>query len=163
MSIAADPADAAREQFMLAALEQARRSMAAGGAPVGACLVRDDVVIADAHNEVISRLDITAHAEVMALRAAGSALRTLDLSGTCLYVTVEPCLMCFAACAYAGVSTICYGAPIAIMQRYTGNELCAHGSFSQPGSPELVGGMLTAECTALVEQWGKSLPGQRLP
>lgn len=161
MSIAADSAGAAREQFMLAAIEQARRSMAAGGAPVGACLARGEQLVASAQNAVIAELDVTAHAEIMLLRAVCREQRTLDLSGCQLYVTVEPCLMCFAACGYAGISDIYFGAPISTLQRYTGNEICVpaeHRHFGKGRSggrcPELHGGLLETDCTALVDQWG---------
>ena len=79
MKVAADSAPAVREQFMRVALTMAERGMAAGGPPVGACLVRDTEVIASAHNAVISDLDVTAHAEVAVIRSACRELRALDL------------------------------------------------------------------------------------
>ncbi len=162
MSIAADPADAAREQFMLAAIEQARRSMAAGGPPVGACLVRDGSLLASAHNEVIPRLDITAHAEIVVLRQACEELRSLNLSGCELYVTVEPCLMCFAACSYAGISSIRYGASISVLNHYTGDELCVAKGDLPDGGPEMIGGLLAEDCAALVKEWGSSRTAGRV-
>lgn len=156
MSIAAEPAQAARDQFMRVAIEQARRSMAAGGPPVGACLTRGNRIVARAQNRVIPDLDVSAHAEISVLRDACRELRTLDLSACELFVTVEPCLMCFSACSYAGIRTVWFGASIGSLHAYTGAEVhVPAGQFSQGGGyPELCGGVLTETCTRLVEEWG---------
>ena len=153
MGVAADTADAAREQFMLTAIAQARRCMAAGGAPVGACLVRDGSVIVETASSTISELDITAHAEVQALRAACRELRTLDLAGCELYVTVEPCLMCFTASAYARIDRIFYGAPIGAFAAVTGHEFGCDHERLPANSPQLSGGLLEPECRALIDEW----------
>lgn len=162
MGVAADTADAAREQFMLAALARARRCMAAGGPPVGACLVRDGEIIVESANAVISELDVTAHAEVVLLRAACRELRTLDLSNCELYVTVEPCLMCVVASGYARVGHIYYGTAIEHFAAVTGREFPADHAQPPAGAPRLSGGLLETECRSLVAQWaaqrGVTLP-----
>ena len=96
---------------MRRALEQARLSAARGEVPVGAVLARDGVVLAEAGNQPISARDPTAHAEVLALRQGAAAEGNYRLTGTTLYVTVEPCLMCVGALVNARVSTLVYGAP----------------------------------------------------
>jgi len=162
MSNAAPPAVAAREQFMLAALDQARRSFAAGGPPVGACLVRDGSIVARARNAVIAEMDVTAHAEMMLLRSYCRDSRSLKFSDCEIYVTVEPCLMCFSASSYAGIKTIYFGAPISAMHRFTGNELSVAMQSQQPqGSPTLHGGILESDCTALIDEWGRLYQGAR--
>jgi len=123
--------------------------MLAGEPPVGACLVRGREVVAQAHNAVIGELDITAHAEMRVIRDACRQLRTLVLSGMRLYVTVEPCAMCLAACHYADIAMIICGAGIADMNRVTGNEL---GCGARPQVP-VTGGVLRDECVALLEEW----------
>ncbi len=156
MEVAADSQAESRKQFMRIALQMAERGMAAGGPPVGACLVRDDQVIASAHNAVIGELDITAHAEICLLREACRAERALQLEGTTLYVTVEPCAMCLAACFYAGVSEIIFGAPIELMQTKTGAELCTDAAQLYAGAeqaPQVSGGVLTEECSDLLQAW----------
>lgn len=156
MGDAADSAAARREQFMRVALDMARRSMAAGGAPVGAVIVHADQVLASAHNEVIGALDVTAHAEIVVIRQACHALRRLDLAGSALYVTVEPCPMCLAACHYAGINEIYFAAPIAAMQAVTGHELCvAAGELfaGQPVQPVVSGGVLADASQALLDDW----------
>ncbi len=157
MGIAAETAAAARAEFMQRALVQARRSLAAGGPPVGACLVRDGMVVAEAANAVIAELDITAHAEIRLLREACRQARTLDLSGCDLYVTVEPCLMCCAAGAYAGIASICFGAPLTAMAAVTGHETgpALVSAAGRQQLPALVGGVCADECTALIEEWAR--------
>lgn len=151
MGVAADSASVMGEQFMRTALEMAGRSLAAGGPPVGACLVRDDEVVAAAHNSVIGELDITAHAEITVIRQACHDLRTLNLQGCDLYVTVEPCAMCLSACHYAGIQSITYGASLEAMQAITGNELCADPAVLFTG--KLTGGLLAADCDELLKRW----------
>ena len=134
---------------MREALAAARRALAAGEPPVGACVVQDGELVAVAHTAVIGGPDATAHAEILALRAACQACRTPVLGGSELYVTVEPCPMCLAACHYAGIERVWYGAPLAAMQAVTGREL----ALPPPPSLLVTGGLLVAECSALLEDW----------
>ncbi|MEJ2139891.1 MAG: nucleoside deaminase [Gammaproteobacteria bacterium] len=162
MGDAADSAAAQREQFMRAALEMARRGMAAGGAPVGACIACGDELIVTSHNEVVSSLDATAHAEIVAIREACRKSRRLQLDGCALYVTVEPCPMCLAACHYAGIREIYFAAPIQKMQAITGTELCvAPGELfaGRAEQPLISGGVLAAESEALLDTWGSARGG----
>ena len=95
---------------MRLALAQAERAGAAGEVPVGAVVVLDDRVIGEGFNQPISSADPTAHAEIVALRAAAAAIGNYRLTGTTLYVTVEPCLMCVGAMVHARVGLVVYGA-----------------------------------------------------
>ncbi len=95
---------------MLLALEQARRAAAAGEVPVGAVVVVNGTVIGTGYNQPISSLDPTAHAEIVALRAAAANVQNYRLTGSVMYVTVEPCLMCVGAMVHARVGHIVYGA-----------------------------------------------------
>ena len=95
---------------MRAALEEARRGAAQGEVPVGAAVVAGDIVIARAFNAPIALADPTAHAEVLALRAAGQATGNYRLTGATLYATVEPCPMCCGAALHARVARVVYGA-----------------------------------------------------
>jgi tRNA(Arg) A34 adenosine deaminase TadA len=116
--------------------------------------VLDGEVVARAANAVIGELDVTAHAEVQVLRAACRSLRVLELPGTELYVTVEPCLMCLTACVYARVPGVYFGAPLGALRAVTGDEYGAErlAGRGEPW-PQLTGGILEAECRALIEQW----------
>ncbi len=96
--------------FMGIALEEARAARRAGEVPVGAVVVSGDEVLAKAHNRPISSCDPSAHAEILALRGAASALDNYRLPGTVLYVTLEPCLMCCGAAVQARISRLVFGA-----------------------------------------------------
>ena len=98
------------EKWMSLALEQARKAEEEGEVPVGAILVKDDLLIAKAHNQPISTNDATAHAEIQLIRAAGRKLKNYRLTGTSLYVTLEPCAMCLGAIMHARVDRIVFGA-----------------------------------------------------
>ena len=98
-------------QFMQQALEQAKLAALAGEVPVGAVLVRDGEVLSQAFNRPISNHDPSAHAEMLALRAAAHQDGNYRLPGTTLYVTLEPCVMCAGALMHARVERVVYGAP----------------------------------------------------
>jgi tRNA(adenine34) deaminase len=104
----ADPR-VADESFMAVALEEARRAEAEGEVPVGAVVVRDGAILGRGHNQPIGGCDPTAHAEVLALRAAAQRVGNYRLPGAVLYVTVEPCLMCVGACLQARVARLVFG------------------------------------------------------
>lgn len=99
------------EDGMAAALEEAARAAAAGEVPVGAVVVRDGLVIGRGANRPITTHDPTAHAEIVALRDAALAQQNYRLTGTTLYVTVEPCLMCVGALIHARIARVVFGAP----------------------------------------------------
>jgi tRNA(adenine34) deaminase len=90
------------------ALIEARKAYSSGEVPVGAVLMRGDEVIACGRNQMIELHDPTAHAEIMVLRAAGSALQNYRLLDTTLYVTLEPCLMCFSALVHARIGRLVF-------------------------------------------------------
>ncbi|MFQ5477837.1 MAG: tRNA adenosine(34) deaminase TadA [Candidatus Binatia bacterium] len=96
-------------RFMEMALDEARAASELGEVPVGAVLVREDEVIATGHNRSILDNDPTAHAEVVALRAAAQKLENHRCGG-CLYVTLEPCVMCMGALVQARVERLVYAA-----------------------------------------------------
>ena len=92
------------------ALQQARQAAALGEVPVGAVIVRDGSVVAEAHNQMESTLDATAHAEMLALQQAARRAGSWRLDGMTLYVTLEPCPMCAGAMVLARLQRLVYGA-----------------------------------------------------
>jgi tRNA(adenine34) deaminase len=97
-------------EFMRAALAEARDAAERGEVPIGAVLTLDDRIIARAGNRTISGCDPTAHAEIVALRAASKIIGNYRLLGTTLYVTIEPCAMCCGAMIQARICRLVYGA-----------------------------------------------------
>jgi tRNA(adenine34) deaminase len=93
------------------ALDQARRAAAMGEVPVGAVLVREGAVLAEAHNLIETRPDATAHAEMLVLAEAARLTQSWRLDGITLYVTLEPCPMCAGAMVLARIARLVYGAP----------------------------------------------------
>ena len=137
---------------MAEALEQARRAQDAGEVPIGAILVIDDQIVARAFNQPIGRLDPTAHAEILALREAAHAVGNYRLTGACVYVTVEPCLMCVGALIHARVREIVYGAPEPRWGALV-SSLRAHEAPGLNHRVSVTGGVMETECRALMQQF----------
>jgi len=142
--------------FMRMALEEAARAPAVGEVPIAALIVQGNQVLAQAHNYRELWQDPTAHAEVIAIRAATTALGTWRLTDTTLYVTVEPCSMCIGAIILARVSRVVFGA--------WDPKAGACGSvFNLPSEQKLnhrvlvTGGVLEQESQALVQKFFKEL------
>jgi len=137
---------------MQAALAQAQLAADAGEVPVGAVVMRDGEVIAQAHNAPRTLADPTAHAEVLALRAAAKALGQERLEGCDLWVTLEPCAMCAGAISHARIARLYYGAADpkggAIEQ---GPRLFTHAQCLH--RPDVYGGLAEAEASALLRDF----------
>ena len=142
--------------FMRMALEEAARAPAVGEVPIAALIVQDSQILAQAHNCRELWQDPTAHAEVIAIRAAAIALGTWRLTDTTLYVTVEPCSMCIGAIILARIARVVFGA--------WDPKAGACGSvFNLPAEPRLnhqvavTGGVLEQESQALIQNFFKEL------
>ncbi|MEM8491419.1 MAG: tRNA adenosine(34) deaminase TadA [Pseudomonadota bacterium] len=116
------------QKFMERALELARSAAGAGEVPVGAVLVRKGVILGEASNSQISMNDPTAHAEVLALRAAGAAVGNYRLPDSVLYVSLEPCTMCCGALVHARVRELVFAA----REPRAGAVISARRSFEDP-------------------------------
>jgi tRNA(Arg) A34 adenosine deaminase TadA len=141
---------------MREAIAIAHLGVRAGQSPFGACVVRNGRVIARAHNTVLRDSDPSAHAEVNAVRAAGAALGSHDLSGCTVYATGEPCPMCLACCYWAHVPRIVYGTLLADSEAIGFGELpyapaTLLGGALRPVT--LVGGVLREECLGIFKAW----------
>ena len=98
------------EQWMKIAIDEAHLAMDENEIPVGAVLIKDNKLIAQAHNQPILNSDPTAHAEIKVLRMAGKKLRNYRIPKSTLYVTLEPCAMCFGAMIHARIDRVVFGA-----------------------------------------------------
>jgi tRNA(Arg) A34 adenosine deaminase TadA len=146
-----EPAD-----LMQLAIEACRQGMADGQSPFGCAIALGDRVIAQSHNTVVQTVDITAHAEVNAIRAACQTLDDIFLSHAMVATTCEPCPMCMAALHWARVDTVYYGATIADADQAGFNELQfpAAELLRMGGSQvKLVGDTLAQECRQLFVDW----------
>jgi tRNA(adenine34) deaminase len=97
-------------RLMSAALEEAEKAFASGEVPVGAVVARNGVILARAGNRREETSDVSAHAEILALRSAGTATGDWRLEGAALYVTLEPCPLCVSACRQARLDLVVWGA-----------------------------------------------------
>jgi len=144
------------EQLMRLAIDKVREGLAAGQSPFGCAIALGDRVLAVEHNLVRLTTDITAHAEINALRSACRAARDIHLEGAIVATTCEPCPMCMSALHWARVDTVYYGATIADATSAGFNELSipAADIIRLGGSTvKLEGGVLQAECAALFHEW----------
>ena len=140
------------DTFMRAALDEARKGFDAGEVPVGAVAVLDGAIVGRGFNQPIGSRDPTAHAEIVALRAAALALGNYRLVGTTVYVTIEPCLMCVGAMVHARVATLVFGAPEPKAGAVV-SSCRAHELPSLNHRIEVVGGVLEGDCRALIQEF----------
>ena len=143
------------EKWMALAIKQAVKADTEGEVPIGAVLIKDEQLIAQAHNQPISTNDATAHAEIQLLRAAGKHQKNYRLIGTTIYVTLEPCAMCLGAMMHARIARIVFGA----FDSKTGvcgsrADLTTESFFSH--GMEISGGVLEKECKELLQSFFKS-------
>ena len=134
---------------MALALERARQAERHGDVPIGAVIVRDGKPLAAAGNERELRADPTAHAEILAIRAAAEALGGWRLPDTTLYVTLEPCAMCAGAIVLARIPALVFGTPDP-KAGAAGSVLDVLAEPALNHRPEVTGGVLEAECAALL-------------
>jgi tRNA(adenine34) deaminase len=136
------------ERFMRMALDEAARGKAEGNVAVGSVIVQGDRVVARGRNLVMSTFDPTAHAETVALREAGQALKLVDFSGCTLYTTFEPCPMCCSAILASNITTLVMGGRPTPAERRWGEYTVEHflDYAKRSGTMQVVTGVLTQEC-----------------
>lgn len=145
-------------KFMDMAIMKAREGMGMGQTPFGACMVRDGKVIACQHNRVWENTDITAHAEIAAIREACEALGTVDLSGSVIYSTTEPCPMCFSAIHWARIDRIIFGTRIADAREAGFSELTiSNREMKERGNSqvEIIPDFMRGENLELFREFGR--------
>jgi guanine deaminase len=138
------------------ALREASRGMRSGqGGPFGACIVKDGLIVAVAHNRVLISGNPTQHAEVVAIGRAARHLGTHILKGCAIYSTTEPCPMCFSAIHWAQIDRIVFGTGIADVMRLGFNELSiSNRTLKRLGRSKVALDQVSKrECTALLASW----------
>ena len=139
-------------EYMQLALEEARASAAAGEVPIGALLVYEEKIVARSGNRTIRDNDPTAHAEIVVIREAAHTLDNYRLSGSTLYVTLEPCAMCAGAMIQARIFKLVYGTddPRGGAARSC-FEVLSHPRLNH--RVDVVSGVLAQECSALLQSF----------
>ena len=145
---------ALHDTWMRQALALAARAGESGEVPVGALVIVDGAVVGEGWNQPIATSDPTAHAEIVAMRAAARHVKNYRLSGATLVVTVEPCLMCVGAMVHARIATVVYGAPEP-RAGALGSAIAAHDTPGLNHRLTAVGGVLADECRALIQTFFK--------
>ncbi len=149
--------------FMQQAISQAHNAWALGEVPVGALVIKDGEIIATGFNQPIGTHDPTAHAEIMALRAAAAIVGNYRLPGCELYVTLEPCAMCAGAMMHARLARVVFGASDpktgvcgSIVNLFEQEKLNHH--------TEVIGGVMADECGKLLKEFfaARRVQAQRL-
>ncbi len=146
------------ERFMAAAMEEAGIAESAGEVPVGAVLVFSGAIIARAHNSPIALCDPTAHAEMLVIRQAARALGNYRLSGTTMYVTMEPCVMCAGALVHARVDRLVFACRDL---RFGGvrSKFALADSDLLNHRLEIVEGVMGAEAAAMIQRFFRERRG----
>jgi len=142
----------ADELFMRRALELARIAEQHAEVPVGAVIVSEGKIIGEGWNQVISLADPSAHAEVLALRAAAVSMQNYRLPGCELYVTIEPCTMCFGALIHSRIARVIYGAHEPRAGMLDSNTQLSGANFFNH-SLQWQGGILGEECSQLISEF----------
>lgn len=153
--------DPGHEQFMRLALDEAAKAGAKGNVAVGALVVRGDEVIGRGQNLVVSALDPTAHAEIVAIRDAATILRQVDLSGSRLYTTWEPCPMCLAGILVAGIGTLVMGTRYSLRRWGACNVETFLDLVHGGDRLQVVNDVLADEGLNIYWQWGGPPAGSR--
>jgi len=141
--------------YLRAAIAEAQSAEASGEVPVGAIIVHNGEIIGRGQNRVLRDSDPTAHAEVVALRAAGLALKNYRLENCTLYATLEPCAMCAGAILHARIARLVYAAPDP-KAGACGSVLSVMNHPQLNHKVEVVSGLLAEECGALLTNFFRS-------
>lgn len=140
------------EKYMKLAYLEALKAKDNDEVPIGAIIIKDGVIISSAYNQKETTQDVTAHAEMLAIRLACQKLGTWHLDDCVLYSTLEPCIMCSGAIIQSRIRKVVYGAS---GQRWHGiSEYLKHHEFNH--HPEIVSGILDKECCQLISEYFKS-------
>jgi tRNA(adenine34) deaminase len=142
------------ENYMSRAIDEAKAAVAGGNLPIGALVVKDDKIVGIGRSAVYPKTDPSAHAELEAIRDAAKNMNSIDLSGSTLYGTLEPCSMCMGCAAWARVSRVVFGAYRKDVPKNP-YEIREYESAKQAeglATPiEIVGGVLRDDCVALLD------------
>lgn len=142
------------EKWMKIALKEATRAAEKNEVPVGAILIKENIILAKAHNQPVLSHDVTAHAEIQLLRIAGKKQKNYRLPDTTLYVTLEPCMMCLSAIFQARIYRVVFGAFNLKLDAFSSSyDLASKNHFNH--KIMLTGGILEHQCSKLLQDFFK--------
>ena len=141
-------------EMMGLAIKEAYKAEKYGEVPVGAIVVMNNEVISQCHNQSISKNDPTSHAEINAIRKASEILGNYRLKDVTLYVTLEPCAMCYGAIIHARISRLVFGA-YDPKTGVCGSSIKLHEQECFNHSPEITGGVLEKDCSLILKDFFK--------
>lgn len=140
------------EKYMNIAIQEAKKAIKYGDVPVGAVIVKDDVVIAKSYNKKEKLHNALQHAEVLAINKACKKLKSYRLSGCTMYVTFEPCLMCVGAILSARIDKVVFGA---YDHRFGACYMLVDNNFNH--KTQYVGGVMEQECSSMLTDFFSNL------
>ena len=143
------------ETYMLEALKEAGLAAQEDEVPIGCVIVKNNQIIARAHNQRDKSNNPLGHAETLAIKKASEVLNDWQLVDTELYVTIEPCLMCAGAIIQSRIAKVVYGAPD-LKGGAFGSSLNVLDAKNINHRPEVIGGVLEQECTSIIKNYFKS-------
>jgi len=142
------------EILMNESIKESKKCLDIGEVPVGAIIAIDNRIIARANNLSISKNDPTAHAEILALRRAAKSIGNYRITGASLYVTLEPCAMCYGAIVHARISRLVFGA-YDPKTGACGSSIKLHEQSCFNHVPQISGGVLERECSFILKEFFK--------
>jgi len=142
------------DKWMQLAIIEAEKAEKIGEVPVGAILVKNHKVITKAHNESISTKDPTAHAEIQLLRKSGKKLQNYRLNDCTIYITLEPCAMCFGAIMHARIDRVVYGA-YDFKTGVCGSSIDLTNSNNFNHQAQITAGVLEHDCKKIIQDFFK--------
>ena len=142
--------------YMSIALKEAKKAYNIGDIPVGAVIVKNDKIIAKAYNKKNKMKDPTCHAEILAIKKACRKVGDFRLEGASIYITLEPCVMCYGAILSARIDNIYFGASD---NKFSINELKNHVQFNHQAKIE--GGVMEKQCSELLSDFFKKLRSEK--
>jgi len=142
------------EEWMSLALIEAKKAMVNSEIPVGAVIVSDDNLLSVGHNNPISDIDPTSHAEINAIRNAAIKVGNYRLTNTTIYITLEPCTMCYGAIIHARISRVVFGA-YDPKTGVCGSSFNLHEQAYFNHTPHITGGILEEDCSLILKEFFK--------
>ena len=148
--------DDSHKKFMKLALVESEKSLYKNEVPVGSIIIYENKIIGKGHNRPISKNDPTSHAEIEAIKDAAKTIKNYRLTGSIMYVTLEPCAMCYGAIIHARISRLVFGA-YDPKTGVCGSSIKLHEQECFNHAPEIIGGVMEEDCSSMLKDFFRDL------